>query len=212
MKWIKSVLVAGGILILIVTIYQSGSVFKKGWNDADDPIVLRSEFHSVIFDDVITTRADSLNITGKDGYIYKLKADYRVNGDVFNLKDSGQRISFLEGFNFSLTVTILVLGILILGNLYYFIDDSSRGDIFTLKNINRIKIIGYYCISLSVALFIWDLVSFFIAKEIFSHTEYQVSYEFDFNYLMFTVGVVTILIMHVFKKGYELKQEHELTI
>jgi len=120
--------------------------------------------------------------------------------------------SFLTGFRMAITAAMVVFSILLLLKLYYFIDDSSKGKIFTLKNINRIKVIGSYCISLSIASLIWDVCNYFITKALFSHTSFRTAYSFDFNYLLLTVGIVTIVIMQIFKKGYELKQEQDLTV
>jgi len=84
--------------------------------------------------------------------------------------------------------TILILTVLILLNLFRFFGDSSKGEIFTLVNIDRIKAIGLYCVSMSLLLLVVDLINFLIQLEFFRFTEYQVNYEFDLDYTLFAVG------------------------
>ena len=209
---IKVLLVIGAFLAFAVTCYQTRSSFFKGWKDGEQADINSAAYHTAIFDDLVVPAVDSVAVNGRDGFTYRLKTAYLVSGDAFNHKSPQKKLSFLSGCRGSLTLTILVFGILLLLKLYYFLDDSSKGLIFTLENINRIKAIGGYCISLSVVSFLWDLVDFYITKKLFSHTDFRTSYSFDFNYLLLVVGVVTIVIMLVFKRGYELKQEQELTV
>jgi hypothetical protein len=51
-----------------------------------------------------------------------------------------------------------------------------------------------------------------MSREVFSHTNFHAVYTFDFNYLLSVVGIITIVIMQVFKTGYELKQEQDFTV
>lgn len=209
---IKVLLVIGAILAFAITCYQTRSSFFKGWKGGQQAEISGAAYHTAIFDALVVPAADSIKVDGNDGFSYRLKTAYLVSGDAFNSRSPQKKLSFLSGCRGSLTLAILVFGILLLLKLYYFIDDSSKGLIFTLENINRIKAIGGYCISLSVVSFLWDVVDFYITQELFSHTNFRTSYSFDFNYLLFVVGVVTIVIMLVFKRGYELKQEQDLTV
>jgi hypothetical protein len=206
------ILVASALVAFGMISYQSRSSFFKGWNDVDNSPFNSAAYRTPIFENVVIPANDSLKIIGKEGFTYILKTKYIVSGDVYNQSTPQKKLSLLNGCQILLMLTILVFGILLLFKLYYFIDDSSKGLIFTLDNINRIKAIGGYCISLSIALLISDVISYCISTELFRHTNLITTYTFDFNYLLFTVGVVTIIIMYVFKKGFDLKQEQDLTV
>ena len=211
-KAIKVILVSGAFIAFAVTCYQFRSGFFKGWSDGGDSVVRSAAYHMPIFENIVIPHNDSLAIKGSDGFTFDLNAKYIVSGDAYNQKSPQKKLSFLSGCRVSLMLAILVFSMLLLFKLYYFIDESSKGLIFTLDNIDRIKAIGGYCIWLSIALLVLDIVNYYISSEIFSHTELKTTYMFDFNYLLFTVGVLTIVIMYVFKKGYDLKQEQDLTV
>jgi hypothetical protein len=211
-KAIKFTLVTGALIAFAINCYQARGDFFKGWNEVGNAAGRSAGYHIPIFENVVMPANDSLNIKGKDGFTYILKTKYILSGDAYNQTFPQKTLSLLTACHFLLVFSVPVFGILLLIKLYYFIDDSSKGLIFTLDNINRIKSIGGYCILLSAILLITDIVSYHISKELFSHTELNTSYVFDFNYLLFTVGVVTMLIMYVFEKGYDLKQEQDLTV
>jgi len=211
-KTIKFMLVTGAFIAFAITCYQARDSFLKGWNDVENSAIGSARYHMPIFENIVIPANDSLNIKGKDGFTYNLKTKYILSGDAYNQTFPQKKLSLLNVFQTSLILVLLVFGILLLVKLYYFIDDSSKGLIFTLDNINRIKSIGGYCILISITSLIVDIVSYHISKELFRHTELKTSYDLDFNYLLCTVGVVTIIIMYVFKKGYDLKQEQDLTV
>ena len=212
MKTTKCILVIGAVIALLITCYQMRGAFLKGWQNGAVTTQSPYAYHLPIFDNIVIPTSDSLKIIGNNGFNYHLKTQYLVSGDVYNRSSPQKMFSFLTGFRMAITAAMVVFSILLLLKLYYFIDDSSKGKIFTLENINRIKVIGSYCISLSIASLIWDVCNYFITKALFSHTSFRTAYSFDFNYLLLTVGIVTIVIMQIFKKGYELKQEQDLTV
>lgn len=211
-KAIKVVLIFGAVTAFAITCYQVRGSFMKGWENGAETSHLSDAYHLPVFDNIVIPANDSLKIVGDNGFRYHLKTQYLVSGDIYNKSNPQKMLSFFSGFRLALAFAMLCFSILLLSKLYYFIDDSSKGLIFTLENINRIKVIGGYCIFLSITSFIWDLCGYFITKELFSHTSFTTAYSFDFNYLLLTVGIVTIVIMQVFKKGYDLKQEQELTV
>ena len=211
-RGIKVVLIFGAIIAFAITCYQASGSFMKGWENGAETSQTSYAYHLPVFDNVVIPANDSLKIVGDNGFMYHLKAQYLISGDIYNRSGFQKMLSFFTGFRMALAFAMLCFSILLLLKLYYFIDDSSKGMIFTMENINRIKVIGGYCISLSITSFIWDLCGYFITKELFSHTTFTTAYSFDFNYLLVTVGIVTIVIMQVFKKGYDLKQEQDLTV
>jgi hypothetical protein len=211
-KVIKTILVVCAVVAFAITCYQAKSSFVKGYEDGRQTSVTSDTYHLPIIENTFIPGNDSLLFTGSDGSRFQLKTKYLVSGDVFNEHSPHKMFSFFKGFKMALGLAMLVFYILLLLKLYYFIDDSSKGKIFTLENINSIRVIGGYCISLSFISFVWDLCGYFITKELFSHTSFSTAYLFDFNYLLLIVGIVTMVIMHVFKKGYELQQEQELTV
>ncbi|MEJ7558048.1 MAG: DUF2975 domain-containing protein [Pedobacter sp.] len=212
LKVTKVVLVIVAVVAFAITCYQVREGFMKGWKGGAEASVNSKAHHLPLFENNIIPANDSLHFIGSNGSAFYLKTRYQVSGDVYIRQRPQKIISFFYGFKNLLSLSMLAFGVLLLLKLYRFIDDSSKGRIFTLENINRVKIIGVYCILLSFTAFIWDLCSYFIIKEVFSHTSFTTAYSFDFNYLLLTVGIVTIVIMQVFRKGYDLQQDQELTV
>lgn len=211
-KLIKQLLIITSVVLFIYGIYHGRSAFRDGWKLSDNPDYENSLFHVSVRHATIMQRTDSLHIKGNDGFVYNLERKDLVSGDVFNRNKLDKMVSFYQGIDLILIISILTAVVLIFVKLYHFLNDSSKGEIFTLENIQRIKNIGIYCISLSILFLMWDFLNFKIQEGLFRHTNYRVDYEFDFNYVLFTVGMVTMVIMYVFKKGYQLKQEQELTV
>ncbi|WP_316821191.1 DUF2975 domain-containing protein [Pedobacter gandavensis] len=211
-RMIKGVLILVSGVLLILAIYDHSSAFMKGWNSFDELQTAEPRFKEAVFQNVIYKTGDVLHITGKAGYVFNLQQQRLVEGTVYNLKQDNMMISIYAGLIALLGLIVLIISFKVFSKLYYFLDDSSKGEIFTLKNIDRIKQIGFYAIALSVLLWTADVILFLKKQELFSFTPYQVSYQFDFNYVLFAAGMTAMAIMYVFKKGYELQKEQELTI
>ncbi|NQX39497.1 Protein of unknown function [Pedobacter steynii] len=211
-RLIRFLLIAISSVVFLIGIYQHRSAFMKGWNETPAIDGPHSGFHAAIFKNVISKEGDSLQISGQGSYRFKLEKEYLVTGDVFSKEQGSSQVFLYKVCAFVLMTTILILTVLILLNLFRFLGDSSRGEIFTLVNIDRIKAIGLYCVSMSLLLLVVDLINFLIQLEFFRFTEYQVNYAFDLDYTLFAVGMVTMVIMYVFKKGHQLKEEQELTV
>lgn len=209
---IKGILLLVSAVLLIWAVYDHSPAFRTGWNSDEELGSLQPRFQNAVFDNIIGKPGDSLHINGKDGYVFNLKKSDMVTGTVYNLHQDNHMISFYAITMTILGVIVLIISFKVFSKLYYFLDDSAKGEIFTLKNINRIKEIGFFCISLSILLWVGDVLAFLRTQELFRFTNYQVEYDFDFNYILFAAGMITMVIMYVFKKGYELQQEHELTI
>ncbi|MBC7567659.1 MAG: hypothetical protein H7223_11930 [Pedobacter sp.] len=171
-KVVKVVLVFGAVIAFAIICYQMRSGFVKVWQDGAETSVNQKVYHIPVFENTIIPANDSLQIIGDNGFNDQLRTKYLVSGDVFNKTSPQKMLSFFTGFRIALAFFMVAFSTLLLLKLYSFIDDSSKGMIFTLENINRIKVIGGYCISLSITSFIWDLCGYFITKELFSHTPF----------------------------------------
>lgn len=209
---IRGILLLISVILLCLAVYDHRSAFIKGWNQDEELKPLHPSLQDAVFGAVVSKPGDSLNIIGKDGYVFKLEKSDMVSGTVYNLHQDNGMITLYSIINTILGIIVLIIGFKVFSKLYYFLGDSAKGEIFTLENINRIKEIGFFCISLSILLWVGDVLVFLRKQELFRFTNYQVAYNFDFNYTLFAAGMVTMVIMYVFKKGYELQQEHELTI
>lgn len=211
-RMIRVLLLLISIFLLLWTVYDHRSAFMKGWYAQDELESISPRYQDGVFANVISKPLDSLHIAGKSGYVFKLQKSDLVTGTVYNLHQDHKMLSFYEFAIFMIGLSIIIVGLKVFSKLYYFLGDSAKGEIFTLLNINRIKGIGFSCILLSVLLWVGDTLAFLKQQELFSFTDYQVNYDFDFNYTLLAAGMLTMVIMFVFKKGYELQQEHELTI
>ncbi|WP_316840099.1 DUF2975 domain-containing protein [Pedobacter gandavensis] len=209
---IRALLLLISAFLLIWAVYDHRFAFFKGWNADTELHPLQARFQDAVFNAVISKPGDSLNITGKDGYVFKLEKSDLVTGTVYNLHQDSTGYGFYRLAIVAIGLGVFVFVCKVFSKLYYFLDDSAKGEIFTLKNIGRIKDIGLSCIYLSILLWAGDFAAFLKKQELFKFTTYQVVYDFDFNYTLFAAGMLTLVIMYVFKKGYELQKEHELTI
>ncbi|MBB2149094.1 DUF2975 domain-containing protein [Pedobacter gandavensis] len=209
---IRGILLLISVVLLIWAVYDHRSAMIKGWYADEELKPLQPRFQNALFGAVISKPGDSLNIKGKDGYVFKLEKSDLVTGTVYNLHQESTLYSIYKTAMLVIGFTLFIISFKVFSKLYYFLDDSAKGEIFTLKNINRIKDIGFFCISLSILLWVGDVLAFLRTQELVRFTDYQMEYNFDFNYILFAAGMVTMVIMYVFKKGYDLQQEHELTI
>ncbi|TKB99988.1 DUF2975 domain-containing protein [Pedobacter cryotolerans] len=103
-----------------------------------------------------------------------------------------------------------IIGIGIVLNIYFFINSIQNNSVFSLLNISRITMIGWFCISQAVLLYAFY---FFEANgKINNNSIYQKIVGVDFDFWLVIFGITMLIIGFVFKKGIELQKEQELTI
>jgi uncharacterized membrane protein YedE/YeeE len=97
------------------------------------------------------------------------------------------------------------IGVVILTQLFKFVNSVKEANVFTEKNIKLIQKMGWNCIAESVLLYV-----FYLSKLNFINVESMRSVNFEFWLLVF--GLTLLTISFVFKKGIQLQKEQELTI
>lgn len=124
---------------------------------------------------------------------------------------------FMDGFNgvkpieelnwFSIILLFLGfgIGVVILTQLFKFINSVKEANVFTEKNIKLIQKMGFNCIAESVLLYV-----FYISKLKFINIESMRSVNFEF--WLFLFGLTLLTISFVFRKGIQLQKEQDLTI
>lgn len=124
---------------------------------------------------------------------------------------------FTDGYNevqpkdelswFSMAILLLgfVIGVVILTQLFKFINSVNEAKVFTEKNIKLIQKMGWNCIAESVLLYV-----FYLSKLNFINIESMRSVNFEFWLLVF--GLTLLTISFVFRKGIQLQKEQDLTI
>jgi magnesium-transporting ATPase (P-type) len=127
------------------------------------------------------------------------------------------RKGFMDGFNGVkpteelnwLSIVLLFLGfgigVVILTQLFKFINSVNEAKVFTEKNIKLIQKMGWNCIAESVLLY-----GFYLSKLKFVDVESMRSVNFEFWLLLF--GLTLLTISFVFRKGIQLQREQDLTI
>lgn len=127
------------------------------------------------------------------------------------------RKGFMDGYNDVkpvaenswMSIIILFLsayvGVLILVQLFKFINSVNEADVFSVKNIKLIQKMGWNCILQSILLYV-----FYLSKLKFVNIEVLRDINFEFWLLLF--GLTLLTISFVFKKGIQLQNEQDLTI
>ena len=122
--------------------------------------------------------------------------------DGFNGVQLKEELNWLSGV---LMLLVFFIGVLILTQLFKFINSVNEANVFTEKNIKLIQKMGWNCIAESVLLY-----GFYLSKLKFINAESMRSINFEFWLLLF--GLTLLTISFVFKKGLQLQKEQELTI
>lgn len=103
-----------------------------------------------------------------------------------------------------------IIGIGIVLNIYFFINSIQNDNVFSLLNISRITMIGWFCIFQAVLLYAFY---YFEANvKINNNAIYEKIVGVDFDFWLIIFGLTMLIIGYVFKKGIELQKEQELTI
>ena len=97
------------------------------------------------------------------------------------------------------------IGVVILTQLFKFINSVKEAKVFTEQNIKLIQKMGFNCIAESVLLYV-----FYISKLKFINIESMRSVNFEF--WLFLFGLTLLTISFVFRKGIQLQKEQDLTI
>lgn len=96
--------------------------------------------------------------------------------------------------------------------LYRFIDSVQVGNVFSEENTSRLKRMGWYCTAIPFLLFIFNAMDYVRASGNDENLTLKIIQNVDFQFWLLIFGLTLLTIAFVFKKGIELKQEHDLTV
>ena len=103
-----------------------------------------------------------------------------------------------------------IIGIGIILNIYFFMNSIQNDSVFSLLNISRITMIGWFCIFQAVLLYVYY---FFEADvKINNNAIYQKIVGVNFDFWLIIFGLTMLIVGYVFKKGIALQKEQDLTI
>lgn len=84
--------------------------------------------------------------------------------------------------------------------------------IFDKKNIRRIRKMGISLIALYLFYFVFSWSSFKVEQSLFRFEDYELVFSPDSDMLWVLLGVVVLLFAEILARGYQLKEEQDLTI
>lgn len=114
-------------------------------------------------------------------------------------------VEFLSFFRGLLIIAIVFLSLSVFVYLYRFIDSVEKEEVFSDKNIQRLDLVGWYCVAHSFSIFLFNCLAL---ANLNLSTVMGVAFEF----WLLMLGVTLLTISFVFRKGVEIKQENDLTI
>lgn len=110
----------------------------------------------------------------------------------------------------SLIFLIIFLGFLA-RNFILFILDLSKGEAFTQKNYQRLFYIAYTLLFCALFIFTVKLIIHLTYKKYYTG-DFTFYYDWGENAQYIMVALITLLIAKAIKRGYEIKQEQDLTV
>lgn len=136
-----------------------------------------------------------------------------INGGIAGFRDGWNHVNTSSGsgnndLSFSQGFLILIISFFALRifvYLYRFINSIELGEVFSVENIQRLYLAGWYCVSVPFLLFIFNCLNL---DKLSINNVLNV----DFEFWLLILGITLLTIAFVFKKGLELKQENDFTI
>ncbi len=114
-------------------------------------------------------------------------------------------------FLMALALPVLVLLVFIPIEFYKLIFSLYKNNVFTKKNVNRIKKIGVFYIIIYVYLLAYDLYQYFLAKSVIDLEKYDIARP-TFVSEILLIALVALIFSTVLKRAILIKEEQELTI
>ena len=108
-------------------------------------------------------------------------------------------------FTILVLFTSAYLGLVVLYQLFKFINSVNDVTVFSEKNVKLIQKMGWNCMIQSILLYL-----FYLSK--LDHINFESLRGVNFEFYLLIFGLTLITISFVFKKGIQLQQEQDLTI
>ena len=118
--------------------------------------------------------------------------------------------SFLFGI---ITVFPLIFAILFIPiQIYKVIRSIVKNEIFELRNINRLRRIGYCLLFIFIAELFFNFINTVEAQTLIHLQDYQIVFRMTEEYYWLLFGLVTLMFAEILKISHSMKEEQELTI
>jgi hypothetical protein len=162
-----------------------------------------------------------LNKTDK-GYFLTWKTEERSYGvdDLFTARNhknilipvSKKTFTIFQVLSYTIAILYFILSILfILRGFILFIFDLSKSKAFTKENYKRLFNMAYLLALYPVISFMLKLITHLIFKKHYSN-DFDFYFDWSEALKLLFASLITLLIARAIKKGYEIKQEQDLTI
>ncbi|MDR2473134.1 MAG: DUF2975 domain-containing protein [Tannerella sp.] len=120
------------------------------------------------------------------------------------------RIMYNIGIFLSFPLLILLIYIPVIA--FKTIRSIVRDDIFSNRNITRIRRIGYSLLIIFGFLLFLDWAEYQMSKTLISLSDYKVIFDAKSNYIFLFFGLITMLFAEILKISHSIKEENDLTI
>ncbi|MCP4723631.1 MAG: DUF2975 domain-containing protein [bacterium] len=188
-------LAALGIMAIIIVI-----ALTPGFNDI---LPLNSFKAPVLFSyDGPVIRIESSNPDFND-------VEVRVQAGELTMKASS--IGFWLMVSEAMLIWILV-GMFILFNIRKIINNLTKAHPFEIENVKRLRIIGYTLIAGEIINWLLFFIMNLIYSDDFSVYAGDIYFGLDKNITIIFVGLVILVISEIFRVGFDMRKEQELTI
>ena len=111
-----------------------------------------------------------------------------------------------------LSLPICVILILIPIEFYRLIFSLYENNVFSIKNVNKIKRIGIYCIIVYACTLVVNLYQYFIIKKSVDLDKYEIVHPDFYVEGLILFGLIALIFADILKRAIIIKEEQELTI
>ena len=125
--------------------------------------------------------------------------------DGFNGVEPKENLSLISSL---LLIAGAAIGLIIVINIYRFINSIQKAEVFSAVNIKRISNLGWCCILQCFLLYVF----YYSKSDLSVGLNYQSMIAINFEFWLLIFGLTLLTISFVFKKGIELQKEQDLTI
>jgi hypothetical protein len=205
-------------LIGLVSYY---STFKEGFDYGYNRTMQRFEAGEKLVDVYYTQLPIDAEDTQRSMPVEVSEPDFRVTAQVGSVKifletdDFGTSIySFGEKFARGI-ITILKLSCLVLIFIFLirFLNACEKGQIFTRKNIRRIRFSGLALLILPILKICYLKIDASVYSKLIKIEGYEISQSFTMiNYSFIIVGIVALLVAELFRISKDMQEEQSLTV
>ncbi len=129
------------------------------------------------------------------------------------LKSASGRVMFVRNLGLFFHILIVVIIIYIPALSFRTVRSINRNVIFDVKNIRRIRRIGYALLVGFVSMMMSECLSSIAIREIFEFENFEIPFSFpEANTMFLLFGLVVLLFAEILKISVKMKEEQDLTV